>query len=104
MEEIASYLNDRINKIKPVFEYRHYDIYPGNDEDMLIIGRAIQHMSGTFVGKIWQYDDPEFCNRVGSVFKYLLNEVEKLENAKDKNSINYKCDWYKLNKLFYIFY
>lgn len=104
MREIASYLNDRINKVKPVFEYKHFDVYPGNDEDMLIIGRAIQHMSKTFVGKIWQYDDPEFCNRVGSVFKYILNEVEKLENTKDKNSINYKCDWYKLNKLFYIFY
>ena len=104
LREMAIYLNNRIDLIKPKFEYIHYDIYPGDEKDLDVIGNTVYHLSEIFIGKIWQYDDPEFCNKVGSVFKYLLNEVEKLENSKDKNSKIYKCDWYKLNQLFRIFY
>lgn len=102
--EIGNYLNDRINKIKPKFEYKYYDIYPGKDEDIKIIGMTIQHLKDVFIWRIRKSDDPEFCNKAGSVFKYLLSEVEKLENSKDKNSKTYKCSWYELNKLFYIFH
>lgn len=102
MVEIGEYLNERINKIKPEFEYKYYDVYPGKDEDTKIIGMTVQHLRSVFTWRIRTYN-PIICNKLGSAFKYMLSEVEKLENTKDKNSLNYKCDWYKLNKLFYIF-